>query len=174
MYSVDQYDSVIELDNLPQSDIGAPLPFVMCDDYRLVLAYFVHQPPPPGWHGESIRMVDPRTAVDTIAVVEFEGAYAVYFGPPNDEAFKGHPLFGRGLHPYAAFQVLNSSWVRHLERMNSVHPHHSPKSFEKFNHYILAFHDSTFECVAYGYSVSQHTGPRQKVVLAMQKLLKWS
>jgi hypothetical protein len=42
------------------------------------------------------------------------------FGPSNDEAFSGHPLAARGLTPYGAFKIENSSWVRHLERMNSA------------------------------------------------------
>ena len=54
------------------------------------------------------------------------------FGPPNDEAFDGHPLARRGLRPYGAFEVTHSSWIRQLEQMNSVHPHHSPPLFEGF------------------------------------------
>jgi hypothetical protein len=52
------------------------------------------------------------------ATVEFEQPFAHQFGPPNDEAFLGHPLAERGLHPYAGFEVQNSSWVRALEEMN--------------------------------------------------------
>ena len=54
----------------------------------------------------------------------FEHCYAHMFGPPNDEALRGHPLAGRGLRPYAAFEIRQSSWLRRLERMNSVHPRH--------------------------------------------------
>ena len=56
------------------------------------------------------------------------------FGPPNDEAFSGHPLASRGLHPYGAFKIENSSWIRHLEKMNSVHPNHHPERYFKLQH----------------------------------------
>jgi hypothetical protein len=72
------------------------------------------------------------------------------FGSPNDEAFHGHPLAERGLGPYGAYRVEDSSWIRRLERMNSVHPRHDPERFRALTHCVLSFHDSTFECVAEG------------------------
>jgi hypothetical protein len=45
------------------------------------------------------------------AIVTFD-SYAHMFGPPNDEAFPGHPLAERGLTPYAFFVIQNSSWLR--------------------------------------------------------------
>ena len=55
------------------------------------------------------------------------------------------------LEPYGAFEIKHSSWIRQLERMNSVHPHHSPEPFEWLRHYVLSFRDTTFECVAHGF-----------------------
>jgi hypothetical protein len=69
------------------------------------------------------------------------------FGPPNDEAFQGHPLASRGLEPYGTYQIENSSWIRKLERMNRVHPSHKPEAFSRLRHLVFAFHDSTFECI---------------------------
>jgi hypothetical protein len=43
-------------------------------------------------------------------------------GAPNEEAIAGHPLSDRGVEAFAAFEVKNSSWIRNLELMNSVHP----------------------------------------------------
>jgi hypothetical protein len=98
---------------------------------------------------------------------QFEGAYAWFHGPPNDEAFEGHPLASRGLHPYAAFRVEDSSWIRHLERMNSVHEHHVPERFARLCHYVFAFHDSTFECVARSFTAVQVDGPLTRVAEKM-------
>lgn len=68
------------------------------------------------------------------------------FGPPNDEAFAGHPLADRGLNPYSVAEVQRSSWIRGLERMNSVHARHSRERFlEHKRHFVFAFHDSTFK-----------------------------
>jgi hypothetical protein len=72
----------------------------------------------------------------------------------NDEALQGHPLWGRGLRHSGTYRVESSSLVRKLERMNSVHPQHDPKGFEKRTHFIFTFHDSTFECVAESFEVT--------------------
>src|SRR5262245_11285948 len=93
------------------------------------------------------------------------------FGPPNDEAFYGHPLAARGLHPYGTFQVEHSSWIRQLERMNSVHPRHRPDMFRRLKHYVFAFHDSTFECIAEGHRVNEYEGPLDAVLAEMKKRL---
>src|SRR5438093_1472990 len=128
MYDVDERDRVIELKNVPQSSVGAPIPFIMSDDHRLVLAYYIEDPP-SGWDGSTVRIVAPMDAVEPVALIRFRSCYAHMFGPPNDEAFHGHPLAPRGLHPYGAFEVTDSSWIRRLERMNSVHRYHRPEVF---------------------------------------------
>src|SRR5918993_96392 len=123
MYSVDERDKVVELEDVPQSSVGAPLPIVLSDEHKILLAYIVEDKP-SDWDGSYVRVVDPSTPGEPLALVEFSSYSTLMFGPPNDEAFAGHPLTGRGLHPYGAFRVENSSWVRQLERMNSVHPYH--------------------------------------------------
>ena len=95
------------------------------------------------------------------------------FGAPNDEAFAGHPLASRGLHPYGAFEVRSSSWIRQLERMNSVHPFHKPERFQRLKHFVFAFHDSTFECVAESYAISNYEGSGQLLLTELQRRLKW-
>jgi hypothetical protein len=100
-------------------------------------------------------------------VVRFKRARAHFFGPPNDEAFGGHPLAERGLEPYSVFEVLSSSWIRALEQMNSVHPQHRPESFESYRHFILAFHDTTFECIADGFTIEQLTGTMRSITTSL-------
>lgn len=136
MYKVGRRDKVVALDSLPQSDTGAPLPLVVASDNELRIAYIS-----PGNRRDGEVMV----------TVPFNGAQAHMFGSPNDEAFDGHPLARRGLQPYGAFEIKHSSWIRQLERMNSVHPHRSPELFEGLRHYVLSFDDTTFECVAEGF-----------------------
>jgi hypothetical protein len=157
MYPVNDLDQVIELEGVPQSSVGAPLPIVLSDEHRVLLAYLV-QNTPSDWDGSHVRFVGLDTPGEPIALVEFTSYWTFTFGAPNDEAFQGHPLERRGLHPYGAFQVQNSSWIRQLERMNSVHPYHSPERFDGLKHFVFAFHDSTFECVAEGFTVSEHEG----------------
>jgi hypothetical protein len=92
------------------------------------------------------------------------------FGPPNDEAFTGHPLASRGLEPYAVFEVEQSSWIRQLERMNAVHPNHKPELFASYRHFVFAFHDSTFEAVADGFEVQLMSGSMRSAVSKMVEM----
>ncbi len=162
MYAVDAQDMVKRMDDVPQSDIGAPMPMVSASENALAVAYFVPSPV-PGWDGTSVRVVTAQ-GVEAAACVRFVAPVAHLFGPPNDEAFAGHPLAARGLRPYGAFEVLHSSWIRSLERMNAIHPHHRPESYAELRHFILSFHDSTFECVARGYQSVLGHGPLESLL----------
>jgi hypothetical protein len=172
MYQVDDRDRVIELSEVPQSSVGAPLPVVLSDEHTLLLAYLV-QEPTSSWDHMSVRLVGPDTLIERLALVEFSRYQSFMFGSPNDEAFNGHPLYSRGLHPYAAFEIQNSSWVRQLERMNSVHPSHRAERFQRLKHFVFAFHDSTFECLAETYVISDHEGSLELLLPEMQRRLRW-
>jgi hypothetical protein len=169
MYQVHD-DRVIEIKDAPRPDVGAPLPAVVGHEDRLLLAYIVSAPV-PAWDGTYVNVVSPKSANEQIAIVTFERPYCHLFGPPNDEAFQGHPLAARGLEPYSVSEIAKSSWVHALERMNAVHPYHRPESFSEYHHYIFAFHDSTFECVARGFTFEVHHGSMRSAVQLMAKML---
>jgi len=142
---------------------------LIAGEHSLRLAYYLEEGRlAPEWANAVIRPPAVNDSDDLCAVIHFEQPYAHMFGPPNDEAVGGHPLADRGLSPYAVFEVEHSSWVRGLERMNSVHPYHRPERFETFKHYIFAFHDTTFECVAESFGVSLHRGSVWRVLGAAQ------
>jgi len=86
-------------------------------------------------------------------LVEFKRCIATKFGSPNDEVFEGHPLAGRGADAYTAQLVRNSRWIAELQRINSVHRQYRAESWQTFDHYVLWFHDDTFECIAEGFVV---------------------
>ena len=155
--------------DVPQSNVGAPLPLVLAAD-GVAMVGFLRQVVDPTWDGTSVRMMDLETP-EPCALVTFAGTYAVYLGMPNDEAFPGHPLASRGLERYGAFQVERSSWIRRLERMNAIHPYHRPEAYEELVHVVLSFHDSTFECVARSYAVETLEGPLARVLAEMQRRL---
>ena len=136
MYSIDKRDEVVALSELPLPDVGAPLPHLNADEHEARVTY---------------KGADDGEASVTVT---FSGLCALLFGAPNDEAFEGHPLAGRGLTPCGAFEVRHSSWVRSLERMNRVHPSHRAEAFDRYRHFVLTFHDTTFECVAVSASVT--------------------
>ena len=170
VYKVEGDDRVLPLSGVPAPDVGAPLPVVLSDEGNLLVAYIAHEPD-PNWDGTYVRIVGPGSGGALLAIVAFERKYCHMFGKPNDEAFHGHPLYARGLRPYSAAEVAESSWIRAMERMNSVHPNHQPEHYENFRHFIIAFHDSTFECIAMGFQVTMHRGSMQSAFAQMAKML---
>jgi hypothetical protein len=169
MYSVNKLDKVIELANVPRSSVGAPLPLLLSNEGRVVLAYYIEETSEK-WDGTTVRMIS-SNSVEPVAIVEFKRCYAHMFGAPNDEAFSGHPLAERGLGPYRVYEIENSFWIRQLERMNSVHPYHKPERFWERHHYIFAFHDSTFECVADEFFVTTTHGSMESILPMMAEKL---
>ncbi|MGA7326871.1 MAG: hypothetical protein WBX25_20865 [Rhodomicrobium sp.] len=132
MYTIDERDEVAIFEGVPGHSPGAPMPLILATDVSLVLAY---ETAPSG---------------EQYAVVKFIGPRAHYFGPPNDEAAKGHPLAERGLGYYGIYEVSNSSWIRTLEQMNRVYRNHDASRFAALRHFVFTFHDNTFECIAKG------------------------
>ena len=86
--------------------------------------------------------------------MEFEGCVSAKLGSPNEEIFQGHPLHGRGLESYTAQEVKNSIWLAELEAINKAHEHYDPERWVDQKHFVFWFHDSTFECVASGFTVN--------------------
>jgi hypothetical protein len=82
------------------------------------------------------------------ALLEFHNCIVTKFGLPNDEALPGHPLYSKMGEVQAAYDFLevhNSSWKAELEQQNQVR---FPNSKFVCRHFIITFHDSTFECLA--------------------------
>ena len=60
MYSVDEQDRVLELEGVPQSSVGAPLPVVLSNEHKILLAYLIEDMP-SDWDGSSVRIVEQST-----------------------------------------------------------------------------------------------------------------
>jgi hypothetical protein len=167
MYQVDEKDKVVELDGVPQSCVGSPMPFLIVNEHKTFLAYLLqdsidYDNPPPDFFEQK---------GESIAIVEFEFCSNHRFGSPNDEAINGHPLYSRGLGSYGVYEIQNSSWLRQLEIMNRVHHNHRPETFEKYKHFIFTFHDSMFECIAQSFKIDIHSGSLESCLTEMQKRL---
>jgi hypothetical protein len=122
-------------------DIGAPMPHLLTNGYRTFLVFYLKDD-----YSEGDR-------TELVALVQFLRCVSVKLGDPNDEVLHGHPLYGKGLEPYSAQIVRNSTWVKELETINKVHSQYKPEFWSELNHYIFWFHDQTFECVAKSYEV---------------------
>lgn len=125
---------VIEIEGLRWT-AGAPTPFVVSSELR---SFFGFDAPLQEWTDENSQ----------VRVAELVGCTSVQFGFPNDEVLNGHPLYGRGLTPYAAHVVDDSPWLAELRRVESHHPLAGAVPFENARHFLLSFHDSTLEAIA--------------------------
>jgi hypothetical protein len=140
--------------NFPvQWDTGAPLPFVISSEQRTFLSFYLATPD-SNPNGTYVNIKNPGNGIpEALALVEFHQCASVKLGSPNDEVLAGHPLDGKGLKPYSAQVVRYSSWVNSLQEINSVHPQYRAEHWANLKHFVLWFHDSTFECVAESFSV---------------------
>lgn len=168
MYDVDDKDRIVEIKSAPQCNVGAPLPLALADEGHVLLAYMASERD-PDWDSTTVESVTPESPGKAIAIVAFQRVYSHMFGPPNDEAFTGHPLAGRGLERYSVAEVEQSSWIRRLAAMNAVHPYHKPELFADYRHFIFAFHDSTFECVAEDFTVTLLRGSMRDALQQMTR-----
>jgi hypothetical protein len=143
VYAPDDHARLVPLrPELPEADSGAPLPVVAATEHDVLLAYYA-----------GVSLQDELGDEDAVVVVRFSSSFASMLGPPNEEAIEGHPLAPAGLRPFEFVQVEGSPWVARLDEMNRVHPYHSREPFDALRHFILAFHDTTFECLARGVDV---------------------
>jgi hypothetical protein len=166
-------EAAIESDWPLPWDVGAPSPHVLSSGHRTLLLYYIADPD-PAWDGTYVTVADPRSdSRSRIALVEFERCYAHRFGGPNDEVFGGHPLTGRGFGGYGAYLVQNSRWIALQRTINGVHDNYDPYRWNQYEHYLLAFHDDMFECIAEGYrTVELNVAFGEALETARQRLLE--
>ena len=63
-----------------QWDVGAPLPFLLCNDHRTFLTFYVHEPN-PNWNGTEVRIVDPGSSTEaSLCLVVFRSCAAAKLG----------------------------------------------------------------------------------------------
>lgn len=154
-------------------DIGAPLPFLLCNDYRTFLTFYVSEPDPV-WDGTYVTVIDPSSQEEaSLCLVTFNNCVSAKLGHPNDEVLSGHALYGRGLEGYTAQIVINSPWIKEVAKNNSVHRGDDPQGWNSLYHYVFWFHDSTFECLAKSYEVELSREPLSQLLNRVQeKLIK--
>lgn len=134
-------DHVIELD-LPWSPAGgAPEPRLSISGGEAVLVYHVEN---------DAKRLGAR------AILRFPGCVFAMFGAPGHNGIDGHPLALRGLELGGIYEVLNSSfdpakrqWITDARgRPRPAGPGRPSGSRGAPRHFIITFHDDTFECIA--------------------------
>jgi hypothetical protein len=94
------------------------------------------------------------------AVVEFQRCVLTRFGHPNDEARWKIPKYADC--SYGIYEVKNSSWIKEVVAANR---HSFPATTDDYvrRHFLFAFHDSTFECLADDLSIRVVEQPYHEV-----------
>lgn len=157
MFNKNKKISVIELPGV-NMDSGAPMPMLFEAGQKLFVMFFAYTK-----EGEE----------DKIYTVEFNSPSIYKFGSPNDEVLSGHPYYKFGLKWYSFSEVINSDWIEQIKNINKVHSNFKEESWEKRRHFIIPFHDETFECIAEGYEIIKEVGsPEKKFLELVEKYIK--
>jgi hypothetical protein len=96
----------------------------------------------------------PGTPVEDLAIITFQGTN-YRRGWPNEQGLNKHPLAKNGLNAYTISEVINSSWIKQIIEYNS---HNPSEIYKTLRHFIFAFHDSMFECIARDYKIETRNG----------------
>ena len=102
------------------------------------------------------------------AVAEFEGCGVTKFGYPNDEARFSIPHLKEA--SYDICEVVNSEWVAEINHLNLFAFPNLPNPFS-YRHFLIGFHDSTFECLAEEMHLSLTKDPLTKVLAELSRRL---
>jgi hypothetical protein len=159
MYTLSPFssDTVAPLGDVPQPSVESPCPIVLADDGQLFVLY-VLKSKPEGWYDSWVKMTSSDSEGEPFAIIVFHRPLAYYLGIPDDEALHGHPLYRRGLRPHGAFEIENSSWQGALLKMRGLQAAHRIENYHRYRHFVLAFRDTTLECLAESYSIRIGTG----------------
>jgi hypothetical protein len=136
----------------PQWDAGAPMPQVFSNGHKTFLIYLINEPD-PNWDGTYVNMID--NTGDTkypLALVKFNGGTS-RFGIANEEVFGGLTVANKGMKWYAAHIIQNSTWLKELKGIHSIHPNYSEEHWKDRKHFMLLFHDEMFEVIATDYKI---------------------
>jgi hypothetical protein len=137
-------------------DTGAPLPHVLSSGNQTIVLFHCGLDHDPEWDGKTVTTIDTHDNQERrFAWMRFDGVTACLFGPPNDEALNGHPLWGHGLEFYQFHTVTNSGWIAELQERNRVHRHHKDELWYQLQHFVITFHDETLEVIARTYEVGK-------------------
>jgi hypothetical protein len=141
-----------EIGTLLFIETGAPVPVVLSNEYKLYLLYYYQKSSVD--ISNSDMPIERNNKEDRgVAVITFKNHLIYKFGYPNAEALQAHPYYTLGLEAYRLFEVVSSDWVEDIEQKNRVHPFHNPIRYKMYKHFLIAFEDSTFECVAAGMEI---------------------
>lgn len=130
-----QFMQLIEHKEEFRMDTGSPSPFVVSSDTELMVFFYTDEEP-------------------YCCVVKFTRGIHHKFGTPSSETIHGHPYHRLGLESYGFYELLESDYIMQMRIINEVHEQFDLETWKNYKHFIITFHDTMFECIATGYSIS--------------------
>lgn len=127
-------------------DLGAPRPFVVAAEDRLILGYIVgvyH----PALSLADVAELDLTPGTELVGLVCFPRCFQHRFGQPYPDFPKNHPLAKVGLDEYQAHIVRNSAWLAELSDCGGAAPL-DLEALQRAQHFIFTFHDEVLECLS--------------------------
>lgn len=117
------------------------------------------------WSCRLVFVPDARMDRDgpVTAVATFSRCRQTVFGYPNDEAKRGHPLYGPL--SYGFYEVLDSNWPRQLEEFNRVSFPHTTSGWDTARHFVVICHEDVVQVLADDVTVETHQRPFDEVAL---------
>jgi hypothetical protein len=132
----------------------ASMPHLMVCDNRALLAFLQDNPDVKRDDSYITVKNNSNEGPEELVLVEFEGSISARLEARKDEAFDGHPPDMKG-----------------LEAISSGHRMYDPENRGDRQHFILYFHDSTFECLARSFKVQTHRMSMKEMLMVMVGLL---
>lgn len=160
---------LLPLKDIPEADMGAPLPFVIASEHSVVQLLYYVAIYDLNTDGKRVN-AKVHDDLETVAELTFENSQAHYFGDPDENSNRSHELFAqfdKSDEFYCGFEVLTSRKISQfrLSGYGMARGGH--------RHFIFPFHDSTFEIIAKGYTA--RTLKRSSVLEAAKECLAgWS
>jgi hypothetical protein len=103
------------------------------------------------------------------AICNFDGCMVTKFGYPNDEAYFSIPrTSGLG---YAVCEVMGSRWKDEIAELNEYSFPGSGQLFADLRHFLILFHDSSFECLANSISSELSNEPLAAILSRLSERL---
>ena len=142
---------LIKIEGLFQADPGAPCPLLISDDNNLRLIFYAAENP-------DLPTEDQIFPNEPIVELIFKRCSYHSFSPPNDGAISGHPYADLGLYSHNFYELTESDLIAKLKTYNRHHTYDNPNVWDKYHHYLLAFKEQLFECIAYDFEVRKSIG----------------
>lgn len=115
-------------------DMGAPVPHILADESFLHLIFHKEDQEDDDW-----------------VILSFENYQIFKFGLPREDSIDNHPYAKYGLDGYGIYKTDWSDWIEEIIKINKKDLPKNPD----LKHFIIPFHDSTFECIAKGFDIME-------------------